>query len=201
MPQVQLKRSIILQYPAPTQTVRIPDLKSHFSHETYYPYQEQILDILQANYGKYEYYIIEAPPGIGKTSIADAFVAAHRHGEVLTKQIRLQDQYIDGYGFVKVEGRRHFNCLIEALSCDRGRCVSSGEEENICIGCANATECDKSTSKKEECENEREINNEVSGAFSCENKMIEVLNKKLQFVLLAFMLLFSVICLLCSVVN
>ena len=161
-----------MQYPAPTQTVQIPNLKAHFSHETFYPYQEQILDILQANYGKYEYYIIEAPPGIGKTSIADAFIAAHKHGEVLTKQIRLQNQYIDGYGFVKVQGRGNFNCLVEALSCDRGKCLTSSEDEDVCRGCINAVGCDKSDSKKEECENERAINNEISKTFSCENKPI-----------------------------
>ena len=57
---------------------------------------------MQANYGKYEYYILEAPPGTGKSSIATTFIRAHRHGEVLTKQIRLQDQYINGYGFENV---------------------------------------------------------------------------------------------------
>lgn len=155
-----------------TQTIKVPDLKSFFPHDEYYPFQEQILNIIQANYGKYEYYILEAPPGVGKSSIADTFIAAHRHGEVLTKQIRLQDQYITGYGFVKVEGRRHSNCLVDALSCDRGRCLTTSEDEDVCRGCANAQGCNKSASKREECENERAINNEISKSFSCENKPV-----------------------------
>lgn len=161
-----------MQSPALTQTVRIPDFKSHFPHDTYYPYQEQILEILQANYGKYEYYILEAPPGVGKSSIADAFIGAHQHGEVLTKQIRLQDQYISGYGFVKVQGRGNFNCSVEALSCDQGKCLSSSEEDDVCRGCVNVSSCDKSESKKEECENQRAINNEISKSFSCKNRPI-----------------------------
>ena len=56
-----------------------PTMKSCFSHETFYPLQEKILDILQANYDEFEYFILEAPPGVGKTAIADAFIGFHKH--------------------------------------------------------------------------------------------------------------------------
>lgn len=153
------------------QTITVPPIKASFQHDEFYPYQEPILDLLEGNYNKYEYFILEAPPGVGKTSIADAFIGAHKHGEVLTQQIRLQDQYVKGYGFKKVSGRRNFNCLVESLSCDRGKCLAASEED-ICLGCPNSTTCDKSESRKEECENQREINNALSEEFKCDNKPI-----------------------------
>ena len=145
-------------------------MKSFFPHDTYYPMQEEVLDILQANYKKYEYFILEAPPGVGKSAIADAFISFHKHGEVLTKQIRLQDQYINNYNFVKVQGRRHFNCLVEALPCSRGKCLSVNEDEDVCRGCPNTSTCEKTSEEIEECENTRAINNEISKKFSCDNK-------------------------------
>ncbi|MCK4665868.1 hypothetical protein KAU33_03920 [Candidatus Dependentiae bacterium] len=163
-----------MQIPEPIKPVGIPatfpTIKSCFSHETFYPLQEKILDILQANYDNFEYFILEAPPGVGKTAIADAFIGFHKHGEVLTKQIRLQDQYINGYGFKKVQGRRHFNCLVEALPCSRGKCLSISEDEDVCRGCPNASTCEKTTEQIEECETNRAINNEISKKFSCHNK-------------------------------
>lgn len=163
-----------MQVPAIIEPTRIPatfpTMKSFFAHDTFHPYQEEVLDILQANYEKFEYFIIEAPPGVGKTAIADAFISYHKHGEVLTKQIRLQNQYIDGYGFVKVQGRKHFNCLVEALPCSRGKCLSISEDEDVCRGCPSTSTCEKTSEQIEECETNRAINNEISKKFSCHNK-------------------------------
>jgi len=159
-----------LQNPITSQTTNFPTMKSYFPHPTYHTYQEDILDILQANYDKYEYFILEAPPGVGKTAIADAFISSHSHGEVLTKQIRLQNQYIKGYGFVKVEGRGNFNCLVDPLPCSRGACLSVSPEVDICLGCQTLSTCDKSDAQKEQCELQRDINNEISKSFRCDNK-------------------------------
>ena len=151
-------------------TNNAPVMKSYFPHKTYHASQEQVLDIMQANYNDYEYFILEAPPGVGKTAIADAFISYHKHGEALTKQIRLQNQYITGYGFVKVEGRRNFNCLVDPLPCSRGACLSVAPDVDICLGCQTVNTCEKTDSQREACELQRDINNEISKAFKCENK-------------------------------
>ena len=150
-------------------TKRYP-MKSFFPHKEFYPFQEQIIEILANGYEDHEYFILEAPPGIGKSAIADTFISYHPHGEVLTKQIRLQNQYIGGYGFKKVEGRSHSKCSIDNVTCDHGRCLTESEDNDVCKTCTTRQSCDKSDRKRKECEDKRTLNNTSSKRFRCDNK-------------------------------
>ena len=107
-------------------------LKEHFPHSSFQPFQEEILTAIQDNYDKYQYFILEAPPGIGKSAIAKAF-ALHTnstyqgHTDIITKQIRLQEQYETGYDCKTAKGRSNFNCLNSANKCSRGECLTNND--------------------------------------------------------------------------
>ena len=103
-------------------------IKSCFTHDSYYPHQEEVLDILDDNIDKYDWFLLEAPPGIGKSAIARAVASYFGEADVLTRQIRLQNQYVDGYEFKKVEGRSHSFCKLNNLDCSQGVCMTTDKK-------------------------------------------------------------------------
>ncbi|MCK5022839.1 MAG: hypothetical protein KAS04_01565 [Candidatus Aenigmarchaeota archaeon] len=97
-----------------------------FPHESYYPYQKEVLEIIEQNYDASKHFLLEIPPGVGKTAIADAISEFSMESDVLTNQIRLQEQYYP-YGFKTVRGRGNFNCLNSSSRCNAAPCVIEDE--------------------------------------------------------------------------
>ena len=96
------------------------------------PHQlETISEIFDAINKGYNYIVLEAGTGTGKSAIAATLARIYEDAYILTITKQLQNQYLDDfkdYNFALVKGRKNFKCLTYANekideTCDYGKCI------------------------------------------------------------------------------
>jgi Rad3-related DNA helicase len=111
------------------------ELRPHFSCLVPRPYQKEVLTIVAGafEYG-YNYVMLEAPTGFGKSPMAIALAKYMTAGSrrpadgayIVVSSKYLQDQYIRDFATVTVKGRGNFHCLLKpAFRCSHASCVTS----------------------------------------------------------------------------
>lgn len=102
------------------------DLK-YFPYPTIRPAQLEILEKMKNNWDKYKYFVIEAPPGIGKSAIAKTICSSVNTAFLITATKQLQDQYMRDFpnsGVVSIKGRANYKCVYgDKLNCEMGPCM------------------------------------------------------------------------------
>lgn len=98
--------------------------------------QVQIMDWLDENWETKKFFMIDAPPGVGKSAVA---MAAARHAErayFLTSTKLLQDQYIETFSDVRnLKGKDNYDCGINPIfRVSAAPCVADRTLKASCIG-------------------------------------------------------------------
>ena len=123
------------------------DWRPFFPEAAPRPLQEEILDFLTAYYDEADAFLIEAPPGVGKSAIAVALAGWHyartRQADpfnlrtarsfITTTTVSLEDQYMRSYragGLKQLHSASHFTCSRRnkegsLLTCEEGRVLSN----------------------------------------------------------------------------
>ena len=105
------------------------DIQKHFPFENPRADQlETISEIIEAINQGYEYIVLEAGTGTGKSAIAATLSNMSESSYILTITKQLQDQYLrDFKDFRVVKGRANFNCQNYLnQSCSEGKCITEG---------------------------------------------------------------------------
>lgn len=99
------------------------------------PQQQHVVDTVYNNWGKFKYFIINAPTGVGKTfitcSIADMLSG---RGYILTSTLQLQDQYEKSWSsIVNLKGRGNYTCNLNSnFTVDAAPCAAMPELKMTC---------------------------------------------------------------------
>lgn len=90
--------------------------------------QQEVLDILNKEYDNYDYFIVLAPTGMGKSGIAKAVGTAHSPSFLITATKQLQEQYADDFPepqVVSLKGKANYTCTINpTLNVETGMCLN-----------------------------------------------------------------------------
>lgn len=91
---------------------------------------QQIMDAIRKGYN---YIILEAGTGTGKSAIATTLAKIYESAYILTMTKQLQSQYANEFEFPLVKGRSNFGCLNDQLdsTCDIGTCKSTPRSANF----------------------------------------------------------------------
>lgn len=89
--------------------------------------QKSIIQKMNDNWDKYDFFVIEAPTGVGKSPIAQSIGMTVDDAFLLTVTKQLQDQYIKDFGSRKVvslKGKVNYQCNIkDGLNVECGPCT------------------------------------------------------------------------------
>lgn len=78
---------------------------------TPHPEQVRVLKTIHSNWGKYDNFVVEAPPGVGKSHIALAIADYVNTAYIVTSSIQLQDQYINTNDKLAImKGKSNYIC-------------------------------------------------------------------------------------------
>lgn len=103
--------------------------------DSYRPGQKAaVLSLWGAIHNGYKILALDASTGSGKSIIATIVGNLLGNSDILTTQIKLQNQYLGlGPEYEKVEGRRNFPCIAayNRKQADRGECIT-GSDDFIC---------------------------------------------------------------------
>lgn len=96
--------------------------------------QIQAMAALQAYWNDYQYFIIDAPVGVGKTFIALAIAEKLKQSYILTGTKQLQEQYEkDSPKIVNLLGRSNYICTVDtSFNVDAAPCIGNGALANKC---------------------------------------------------------------------
>ncbi len=73
--------------------------------------QIQVLNCIEKNWEKYDYFVLDCPTGVGKTFIACAIANAVKNAYLLTSSIQLQNQYESSWkSIINLKGRNNYVC-------------------------------------------------------------------------------------------
>lgn len=129
-----------------------------FARSTYREGQKQAIERVEAAFASgYEYVILEAPTGSGKSEIARAFAFQAENAHILTPQKILQDQYRRDFKDMAImKGRSAYQCRkkgFENESCEMGYCqrIELGEGR-YCGGEEDDENCDECGCGREDCD-------------------------------------------------
>lgn len=97
--------------------------------------QSEVLSALNDNWDKYRYFIISAPPGVGKTHIALSIADQTKNSYILTSTKPLQEQYIaHSQDVVNLFGRPNYVCTVNNLfTADAAPCHADKKIKRDCI--------------------------------------------------------------------
>nr|WP_052293451.1 DEAD/DEAH box helicase family protein [Methanothermus fervidus] len=85
--------------------------------------QLELIDKIYEAFESYDYVVLEAGTGIGKSGIAATLAKIYNSAYILTMTKQLQKQYFHDFRFPIVKGRNNFKCKINKnLTCDEGPC-------------------------------------------------------------------------------
>lgn len=99
------------------------------------PQQLSIMDTLDENWSKYDYFMISAPCGVGKSGIAHAVATSVRMAFLLTSTKMLQEQYLQEFSkFRDLRGMGNYTCsLNKSFTVDTSPCTSTQDQVSKCI--------------------------------------------------------------------
>lgn len=109
--------------------------KNNFPYKEIRKDQEMIIDKLNKNFDKFDYFILECPTGMGKSAIAKT-IACSMPSYILTATKQLQNQYMADYHskIRSIKGKSNYNCkLDEAYTCDSGLCSGNSPVMMDCV--------------------------------------------------------------------
>jgi hypothetical protein len=99
------------------------------------PQQVEVIEKIQANWDKFKYFAISAPPGVGKSHLALAIAEAIPKTYLLTGTKYLQKQYEDtSPKIVTLKGRSNYICNINPVfNVDEAPCLVNKDLKRSCI--------------------------------------------------------------------
>lgn len=120
--------------------------------------QVDVLNTVKANWNKYKYFCISAPPGVGKTYIATAIADAAASAYVLTSTHMLQEQYEESWSeLVNLKGRGNYTCALNSnFTVDAAPCNIKKE---LVKSCKTNCTCPYYNRRKEAMESKSMITN------------------------------------------
>ena len=96
--------------------------------------QKYILEKIFDNYDKYEYFVIEAPTGTGKSAICETLLKSFKYSCILTSTKYLQDQYVQEFNTFSIKGKSNYLCNRDPMySCNEAICSSNSLILNDCL--------------------------------------------------------------------
>jgi len=119
----------------------INELLENFPYKTIRKEQKYILKKIYNNFDKYDYFVIEAPTGTGKSAIAKTLMDFVNKGSVLLTSTKyLQNQYEQEFqNLFSIKGKNNYRCMVDNnLMCDKGPC---NFDERIKFNCIRNKEC------------------------------------------------------------
>lgn len=104
-----------------------------FPLETPRPHQVRIMDWMEDNWDK-KFFLIDAPPGVGKSAIAMAAALKAGRAYLLTSTKALQDQYMDTFEHVaNLKGKDNYDCGINPLfRVSHAPCIADKDLVRLC---------------------------------------------------------------------
>lgn len=112
------------------------DLKK-FPYSQMRDIQKEVLEKLDKHWENYRYFLLECPPGAGKSGIAKTICASNKNAFMLTATKQLQDQYIQDFSSdgqtVSIKGKANYACNVQpGLNVECGPCLMNKELLNNC---------------------------------------------------------------------
>ena len=97
--------------------------EDNFPYETYRKYQRGVLKQVEKSFGEgKDNFILEAPPGFGKSAVNVAVAKSFKSAYIVTTQKVLQDIY-KTYGLPIIKGRSNYICPVTEKSSDMAPCT------------------------------------------------------------------------------
>lgn len=98
------------------------------------PQQQYVLNTVEANWDKFDYFILNCPTGVGKTLIGEAIGGVKFNAYFLTSTLQLQEQYEKSWSaLVNLKGRSNYQCNINpAFTVDAAPCTAAPELATQC---------------------------------------------------------------------
>lgn len=98
--------------------------------------QIEIMEWLDENWDTKRFFLIDAPPGVGKSAVAMAAARRAERAFFLTSTKLLQDQYIETFGDMKnLKGKDNYDCGINPIfRVSAAPCVADRTLKASCIG-------------------------------------------------------------------
>lgn len=87
-------------------------ITDHFVFPTSRPIQSNILKEIEEAYKSFDFIMVEAPTGTGKSALAATTARWLGEGYINTSSLLLQDQYLRDFPFIKsIKGKSNFECI------------------------------------------------------------------------------------------
>ncbi len=97
--------------------------------------QTTVIDEVVKNWGKYQYFGLSLPTGVGKTYIATALADAIGKAYILTSTLQLQDQYMHSWDkLINLKGRGNYTCNLNPnFTVDAAPCAAQKDLLKLCL--------------------------------------------------------------------
>lgn len=107
----------------------------NFPYEYMRREQEYVLNKIYDNYDDYDYFIVEAPTGTGKSAIAKTLMDSIPHNILLTSTKYLQNQYETEFNkLLSIKGQSNYKCnLDDSTPCNKAVCKINHSLRKHCI--------------------------------------------------------------------
>lgn len=128
--------------------------------------QKQVLDAIHVNWGKYNYFALSLPTGVGKTYIATSIAdSVGNSAYILTSTLQLQTQYEKSWAeLVNLKGRSNYQCnLNKNFTVDAAPCSANKE---LIRGCITGQICAYYNQKQKALQSRAMITNPVYMLYS-----------------------------------
>lgn len=96
--------------------------------------QLDVVEKIHENWGKYKYFALSLPTGVGKTFIATAVADSLQNAYMLTSTLQLQDQYMKSWPqLINLKGRGNYLCNVNTnFTVDAAPCSANQELYKVC---------------------------------------------------------------------
>jgi len=115
----------------------------NFPFGSYRKYQKEVLGQIERSFKEKDNFILEAPPGFGKSAVNVAVAKSFDSAYIITTQKVLQDIYAE-YGVPVIKGRNNYKCLVTGNGADVAPCTIIKKYD-----CEYANECPYRVAKQE----------------------------------------------------
>lgn len=127
--------------------------------------QKHVLDVVHAEWDKYDYFVMNLPTGVGKTFVACAVSDAVGRAYLLTSTLQLQNQYEKSWDrIVNLKGRGNYQCNVNPnFQVDSAPCLASPK---LLKQCMSQSTCEYYTQKAKALRSPAMITNPVYFLYS-----------------------------------
>ena len=111
------------------------NILNHFPHEVPRPQQIEVINWLEKHWDTKKFFLIDAPPGVGKSAIAVATAKAAGSSYFLTSTKALQDQYLKTFPWLKsIKGKGNYECDVNVMfKVNTAPCLAKPELKAKCL--------------------------------------------------------------------